>query len=123
MDLSWPAAAANEHDDRTGCANDDGRRADHRDDDINGIDNWALQQIQERARCCRILGGSIENDVQKDVENKTRHRCQEQEHELLCGSPGVDECKDKHSRRKKGQQYAGRIIVDACSNCVTCQGF
>jgi hypothetical protein len=120
-DSRWPATVANEHGNRADRANDEGCRADHSDDYTKGIDNGALQQILERTRGCRILGGSIENDVQNDVENKTEYRRQEEEHELLCGSPGVDECKDKGSRRKKGQQDTGQIIVDTNSGSGNCQ--
>jgi len=93
---------ANEHGNRADRANDEGRSADHSDDYTNGIDDGALQQILECTRGCRILGSSIENDVQNDEENKTEYRREEEEYELPCGSPGVDECKDKGSGRKKG---------------------
>ncbi len=63
----------------------------------------------------------IEDDVQDDEENKTEHRCQEEEHELPCGSPGVDECKNEGNRRKEGQQYAGWIIVNTYSGGSNCQ--
>jgi len=114
-DSHWLAAVANEHGNRADCANDEGRREDQCDDQIQGIDGGALHQIPERTRGCRILGDRIENDVQDNEENKTEYRRQEEEHELPCASPGVDECKDKGSSRKIGQQYAGQIIVNAYS--------
>lgn len=104
--------AVNERGDRADCTNDEGRRANHGDDQIQGIDGGALYQILERTRGCRILGDRIEDDVLDDEENKTKYRRQEEEHELPCGSPGVDECKDKGNRCEEGKQYAGRIIVD-----------
>ena len=101
-DSSWLATVANEHGNRADRANDEGRSADHSDDYTKGIGDGALQQILERTRGCRILGSSIENDVHNDVENKTEYRREEEEYELPCGSPGVDECKDKGSRCKEG---------------------
>jgi len=101
-DSSWPATVANEHGNRTDRANDECRKADHTGDYTKGIGDGALKQILECTRGGWILGGSIENDVQNDVENKAEYRRQEEEHELLCGSPGVDECKDKGSRCKEG---------------------
>lgn len=93
---------ANEHDNRADCANNEGCRADHSNDYTKGIDGGALQQILERTPVCWILGGSIDNDIQNDEESKTEYRCQEEEYELPCGSTGVDECKNKGSRRKEG---------------------
>jgi len=90
-DSSWTATVANEHGNRADRANHEGRSADHSDDYTKGIDDGALQQILERTRCCWILGSSIENDVQNDEENKTEYRREEEEDELPCGSPGVDE--------------------------------
>jgi hypothetical protein len=101
-DSRFLTTVADEHGNRANRANDEGRRADHSDDNTEGIDGRALQQILERPGGCRILGDSIENDVQNDEENKTEYTCQEEEYELLCGSPGVDECKDKGSRCKEG---------------------
>jgi len=92
---------ANEHGNRANYANDEGRRADHSDGYTKDIDDGALQQILERTRGCRILGDSIENDVQDNEENKTKYRCQEEVYEFPCGSPGIDKCKDKGSRRKE----------------------
>jgi len=62
----------------------------------------ALQQILERTRGCRIVGDSRENVVQNCEESKAEYRRVEEEPELPCGSPGVDECKDKGSSCKKG---------------------
>jgi hypothetical protein len=65
-DSSLSVAIANEHGNRADRTNNEGRRADHSDDYTNGSDGGALQQILERTRVCRILGDSIENDVQDD---------------------------------------------------------
>jgi len=102
MDSRCLMTVVNEHGNRANCANDEGRRADHSDGYTKGIDGGALQQILERACGCRILGYSIEDDVQNNEENKTEYRCQEEVYEFPCGSPGMDECKDKGSRRKEG---------------------
>jgi hypothetical protein len=120
-DSSWPATVANEHGNRADRANDEGRSTDHSDDYTKGNDNGTLQQILERTRGGRILGSSIENDVQNDVEDKTEYRREEEEYELPCGSPGVDECKDKGSSRKKGKNNTRQIIVNTCSGSGNCQ--
>jgi len=70
---SWPATVAHEHGNRADRANDERRRAEDRDDDAQGFDDGALQQVLERTRGCRILDGRIENDVQSDVEKETEH--------------------------------------------------
>jgi hypothetical protein len=42
-DSRWPATAANEHGNRAHCANDEGRSADHSEDNTKGLDCGALQ--------------------------------------------------------------------------------
>ena len=42
-DSSWPATVAHEHGNRADRANDERRRAEHRDDYAQGIDDGALQ--------------------------------------------------------------------------------
>jgi len=100
-DSRWSTTAANEHGNRADCANDEGRWADQ-SGEKKGRDGEALQQILERTRGCRIVGDSRENVVQNCEESKAEYRRVEEEPELPCGSPGVDECKDKGSSCKKG---------------------
>jgi hypothetical protein len=50
-----------------------------------------------------------ENDVHNDEENKAKNRRQEEEHELLCGSPGVGKCKYKGSRCEQGKRMPGGL--------------
>ena len=100
-DSRWPTTAANEHGNRADCANDEGRRG-NQSGEKKGRDGEALQQNLERTRGCRVMGDSRENVVQNDEESKTEYRRVEEGPELPCGSPGVNECKDKGSSRKKG---------------------
>ena len=111
--LHWPSPPANKHNHRANRPNNKSRRADHSDDQIQGIHGGALYQILERPRGCWILGDRIEKDVQDNEENKTDYRRQEEKQERLCASPGVDECQHKGNRREIRQQNAGRIIVNA----------
>jgi len=96
------AAATNEHGKRANCANDESRWANHSKDQIHGTVSGALYQVFERIRGRGILGDRIGNDVHKDEKNKAKNRCQEEECELPCSSPGMGKSKDKGRCRKKG---------------------
>ena len=94
-DSHWLAAVANEHGNRADCANDEGRREDQCDDQIQGIDGGALHQIPERTRGCRILGDRIENDVQDNEENKTEYHARRRNMNFLALRQGWTNARTK----------------------------